>query len=95
MLTPKQKAILKGMANRIDHRYLLGKADIDEGFLEMIDKALEAQELIKVGLLQNSAFSAKEAGALIAEKTEADVVQVIGRVVVLYRRSKKNPRIKI
>ncbi len=93
MLTPKQKAYLKGLANHIDHRYLLGKGEIDDAFYDLIDKALEAKELIKVGLLQNSELTAKEVGATLAEKLGCDVVQIIGRVIVLYRKSKKNPQI--
>lgn len=92
MLTPKQRAILKSHANSISNRYLLGKDNIDDAFLDMIDKALEAHELIKVGLLQNSAYSPKEAAQVICDKTGADVAQIIGKVIVLYRPSKKHPR---
>ena len=92
MLTPKQKAILKGHANTISNRHLLGKDEIDEAFLNSIDVALEANELIKVGLLQNSSYSPKEVGEILSKKLGCDVAQIIGRVIVLYRPSKKHPR---
>ncbi len=93
MLKGNQKRYLKGLANPISHRYLLGKGEIDEAFLKQIDEALEAKELIKVGLLQTSPYEVKEAGALLAEKTGAELVQTIGKVIVLYRKSVKNPKI--
>jgi len=92
MLTTKQKATLKGLANSIQNRYLLGKDEIDANFLDVIDKALEAHELIKVGLLQTSSYEPKEVGKELAAQTGAELVQVIGRVIVLYRVSKKHPR---
>ncbi|MCR5349191.1 MAG: YhbY family RNA-binding protein [Bacilli bacterium] len=93
-LTPKQKAKLKGLANGISQRYLLGKSEPDEGFLVTVDKALEAKELIKVGLLQSCLSTPKEVAALLEAKLRCQTVQIIGRVVVLYRRSQKNPRIE-
>ena len=92
MLASKQKRILKGHANTISQRHLLGKEEIDEAFLSSIDAALEAHELIKVGLLQTTAYSPEEVGEILAEKLGCDVVQTIGRVVVIYRKSKKHPR---
>lgn len=93
MLTPAQKRYLKGLANPIGKRYLLGKSEPDEGFYEVIDKALEAHELIKVGLNQNATMKAKDIAPIIAEKVGAELVQVIGRVIVLYRESQKNKKI--
>lgn len=95
MLRPYQKAYLKSLANNISQRYLLGKTDIDAGFLKEIDTALEAKELIKVGLLQNCPSKPKDIGERLAHALGCDVVQTIGRVIVLYRRSEKNPRIEV
>lgn len=94
-LTPKQKAKLKGLANGISQRYLLGKSELDEGFLVNVDKALEAKELIKVGLLQNCESEPKEIAATLERKLGAETVQIIGRVIVLYRRSVKDPKIEL
>ncbi len=93
MLKGNQKRYLKGLANGISQRYLLGKGEIDEAFIKQIDAALEAKELIKVGLLPACALSAKEAGSLLVEKTGAELVQTIGKVAVLYRKSSKLPKI--
>ena len=93
MLKGNQKRYLKGLANGISQRYLLGKGGIEDTFLKQIDAALEAKELIKVGVLDGSPLPAKEAGPILAEKTGAELVQVIGKVVVLYRKSAKLAKI--
>ncbi|MCF0112488.1 MAG: YhbY family RNA-binding protein [Bacilli bacterium] len=95
MLRPYQKAYLKSLANPIKHRYLLGKESPDAAFIDEIDKALEAKELIKVGLLQNASCTAEEVAEILCAKTEAEFVSIIGRVITLYRRSKKHPVIVI
>ncbi|MBQ1879306.1 MAG: YhbY family RNA-binding protein [Candidatus Enteromonas sp.] len=94
-LTPKQRAVLKGMANTIHDRYQFGKGEVDDAFVELIDKALEAKELIKVGLLQNAELTADEVAAELVKRLDCGLVQKIGRVIVLYRPSKKHPTIKI
>ena len=94
-LTPKQRAKLKGFANGISQRYLLGKSELDQSFLTMVDKALEAKELIKVGLLQSCEATPREVGEKLEEALGAYIVQTIGRIVVLYRPSKKDPRITL
>jgi RNA-binding protein len=93
MLTPKQKATLKGLANSIHQRYLIGKGEVDDNIVKLLDTALESHELIKVGVLQNSEVDVDDLAASLAKKLSCDVVQTIGRVIVLYRKSKKNPRI--
>ncbi|MGN1076094.1 MAG: YhbY family RNA-binding protein, partial [Candidatus Enteromonas sp.] len=57
--------------------------------------ALEAKELIKVGLLQNCPLTPAEVSSAIEKGLGAETVQIIGRVIVFYRRSEKNPRIQI
>lgn len=93
MLKGKQLSYLRGLANTIDQRYLLGKREPDDSFLDQLDKALEANELIKVGILQNSESKPKELGEEISAKLGAELVQIIGRVIVLYRPSKKHRKI--
>ncbi|HIU45568.1 MAG TPA: YhbY family RNA-binding protein [Candidatus Enteromonas pullicola] len=93
MLKGKQLSYLRGLANTIDHRYLLGKQEPDEAFLDQLDKALEANELIKVGILQNSESKPRELGEDICAKLGAELVQIIGRVIVLYRPSNKHRKI--
>lgn len=95
MLKPYQKAYLKKLANPISHRYLIGKGGLDDKFVSELNDALEARELIKVGILQNASCEPKEIAEELAERLGADLVQVIGRVMVYYRKSKKNPKIVV
>ena len=94
-LSPKDRAKLKSLANGISQRYLLGKSDLDDAFLNLIDKALEAKELIKVGLLQSCEATPREVGERLEETLGAYIVQTIGRIVILYRPSKKDPKIHL
>ncbi|MDO5331023.1 MAG: YhbY family RNA-binding protein [Bacillota bacterium] len=91
-LTPKQTAELKKLANPLSSKYQIGKGELSESTLDMLDKALEANELIKVSILQNSASDKEEVSSYLEEKLSCAIVQVIGRVIVLYRPSKKHPR---
>lgn len=95
MLKPFQKAYLKKLANPISHRYLIGKGGLDDKFVAELKDALEARELIKVGILQNASCEPKQIAEELAERLNADLVQVIGRVMVYYRKSKKNPKIVV
>ena len=95
MLKPYQKAYLKKLANPISHRYLIGKGGLDDKFVVELNNALEARELIKVGILQNASCEPKEIAEELAERLNADLVQIIGRVMVYYRKSKKNPKIVV
>jgi RNA-binding protein len=93
MLTSKQRAYLRGMAAMYDTIFQVGKSGISDNMCEQISNALEARELIKLRVLDNSEFNAKEASAIIAEKVGADTVQVIGARFVLYRESVDHKKI--
>jgi len=95
MLTSKQRAALRGMANGIDTIFQLGKGGVCDNFITQVDEALKARELIKIRILENSMYSAREAADEIAPLVNAEVVQVIGTKFVLYRRNKEKPRIEI
>jgi len=95
LLTSKQRAKLRGMANTIDAVVRIGKEGITERVLKQIDEALSARELIKIALEKNCEIEPKQAIAHICEKLNAEPVQVIGRKIVIYRMSKENPRIQI
>lgn len=95
MLTGKQRAFLRSMANTINPIFQLGKNGIDETFLKQIDDALEARELIKINILENSEFTPREASDVICSKLSSEGIQAIGRKLVLYRKSKKKPKIEI
>lgn len=91
MLTSKQRAYLKGLANTIDPIFQIGKGGIIDTQIEQFNEALRARELIKIKVLENSECSAKDAAIEISEKTQAEVVQVIGSKFVLYKPNPKKP----
>lgn len=95
MLTSKQRAYLRGMAQSYDTIFQVGKGGISEKMCEQIGNALEARELIKLRVLDNSDYSAREAADEIAEAVGADVVQVIGTRFVLYRESVDHKKIDL
>ncbi len=89
-MTSKERAKLRGLANRVPSLYQVGKDGISENMIKQIDDALTARELIKGNVLENSMMSAREAAEELAQKTSAQVVQVIGNKFILYRRTEKN-----
>ena len=91
MLTSKQRAYLRGLANSIETILIVGKGEITDNIIMQADTALPAHELIKGKVLENSAYSSREAAEVIAEKCNADVVQVIGSKFVLYRPNPEKP----
>lgn len=93
MLTGKQKRYLRSMAMTMDALYQIGKDGLGDNFIRQIDDALEARELIKIKILQNSAEEAGDAGQYLADTLGAELVQTIGHCMVLYRKSKNKPKI--
>jgi len=86
-LTSKQRAQLRGLANSIDTILIVGKDGIGDNLVKQADDALEARELIKGRVLENSMLSPREAAEQLAPLTRSEVVQVIGTKFVLYRQS--------
>ena len=89
MLTGKQKRFLRSQAHHLQPIFQIGKDGVNEAMNTQIAEALEKRELIKVSLLQNTDEVADEAALEIAQATNSEVVQVIGRVIVLYKASSK------
>ncbi len=89
MLTSKQRAYLRSLAQSIDTIFQIGKGGITEELCFQISNALTARELVKVRSLENSGYSAREAAEKIALTIDADVVAVVGNRFVLYRESDK------
>ena len=89
MLTSKQRAALRAMSNPLETIFQIGKGGITDETVKQIANALEARELIKISVLTNAENEAKETGAALAEALKADCVAVIGRKVILYRRSSR------
>ncbi len=88
MLTSKQRAQLRYIAQSYNTIFFVGKQGIGAELIKQLDDVLNARELIKVGVQENCEFTAREAADQIAELTKSEVVQVIGRKFVLWRRSK-------
>ena len=95
MLTSKQRAYLKGLANTMEPIFLIGKGGVSEVMIREIDLALEARELMKLKVLNNSMVEVREAASEISEKTNSDVVQVIGGKFILFRPSQEKPTIQL
>ena len=95
MLTSKQRAALRAMGNGLDTIFQVGKGGIGEETVRQISNALEARELIKARVLENSGYTAREAADALAAATGADVVSVTGSRFMLYRRSKAKQRIDL
>ncbi len=95
MLTSKQRAYLRSLAQSLEPIFQVGKGGISDNMCEQISNALEARELIKLRVLDNSDYTAKEAAEEIAEAVGADSVQIIGTKFVLYRESKDKKKIEL
>lgn len=86
-LTSKQRAQLRSLANSLDTIVHIGKEGIGDNLVQQTNEALEARELIKCRVLENSMLTAKEACQELAKRTRSEGVQVIGTKFVLYRES--------
>jgi RNA-binding protein len=89
MLTSKQRAKLKSAGANTDALYQIGKNEIDENYIIQINAALDANELIKIKVLENAAYTPKDAASDLSEMTDSEIVQVIGSKFLLYRKSRK------
>ncbi len=95
MLTSKQRAYLRSMANGIDAIFQVGKNGVTPELRDTVHAALEARELVKIHVLDNNMLGPREASELLASRTGAEVVQVIGNKFVLFRQSKTKPVIEL
>ena len=95
MLSSKQRAMLRSMANTLDPILTIGKDGIGENTVKEAYDALEARELVKGVVLQNCDLTAREALEELCERVHAEPVQCIGRRFVLYRESRENKRIEL
>ncbi|WP_138415665.1 ribosome assembly RNA-binding protein YhbY [Aquibacillus sediminis] len=93
MLTGKQKRFLRSKAHHLNPIFQVGKTGVNENMIIQINEALEKRELIKVSILQNCMEEKDEVAASLAEGTNAEVVQIIGNIIVLYKESEDNKQI--
>lgn len=95
MLTSKQRAKLKSIAASTETILQVGKGGVGDPLVKQVDDALTARELIKLHVLDSSPEEPGELAQALAEATSSEVVQVIGRRLVLYRRNPKKPVIRL
>jgi RNA-binding protein len=95
MLTGKQKRYLRSLAHHLTPIFQVGKGGVNDNMVKQIKEALEARELIKVSILQNNLDDKQEVAEALAEGAEAELVQLIGHTVVLYKESSENKTIEL
>ncbi len=95
MLTSKQRAFLRSLANTEPAIFQVGKGGINENFIKQLVDALEKREIVKVHVLENSLLDPRAVCEEVAEKAKAEPVQVIGKKFVVYRQSRENRKIDI
>ena len=95
MLTSKQRAFLRSLANTHQAIFQIGKGGINENLIKQIVDALEKREIVKVHVLENSLLDTREVCEEVAELAKAEPVQVIGKKFVLYRQSRENRKIDL
>ena len=95
MITSKQRAYLRGLANSEPAIMQIGTGGISENLINTVSDALEARELIKMSVLENSEYTPRESAEALAEAVGADVVGVIGRKIILYRESVNHKKIEL
>ena len=91
MLNSKQRAYLMSMASKQQAIFQVGKASLTPEIISSVDAALEKRELVKISVLKNCFDDPKEIAQMMAERTRSQVVQVIGKKIILFRVSKKKP----
>ena len=95
-MTTKQRAYLKSLAMTMDPIFQIGKNSMTPELTKAVEEALNARELIKVSVLQNCEYVPRALAEILAERTKSQVVQVIGKKIVLYKEGKdKNKRIEL
>lgn len=94
-MTSKQRSYLKGLAMTMDPIFQVGKSSITPELTTAISDALEARELIKISVLKNCLDEPMEIATTLAGRTKSELVQVIGKKIVLYRESKDKKKIEL
>ncbi|MBM5721118.1 ribosome assembly RNA-binding protein YhbY [Listeria ivanovii] len=95
MLTATQKRFLRKEAHSIQPIFQVGKGSVSPNLIIQVKEALEARELIKISILQNCEEDKQTVAEKISSRTGADIIQVIGRTIILYKRSVNKQQIKL
>ncbi len=94
-LTSKQRAYLKSLASTLTPVFQVGKASLTPEVTQAVEEGFHTRELMKITVLKNCMDDPREIASILAERTHATVVQVIGKKIVLYRQDKDNPQITL
>lgn len=92
-MTSKQRAYLKSLANGLNSSFQVGKASLTPEVTNALSESFEANELIKIAVLKNCLDDPREIAEVVAERTHSEVVQVIGKKIILYKPFPKDPKI--
>jgi RNA-binding protein len=95
MLTGKQKRFLRSRAHHLDPIFQVGKGGVNENMIKQINEVLEKRELIKISVLQNCEDDCDEVAQQLSKGARAELVQVIGHTIVLYKESKENKQLNL
>lgn len=95
MLTSKSRSFLRSVANQTEAVLQIGKAGLTPEVSDSVDEALERRELVKITVLNNCAEEPANLAEVLSGRTRSDIVQVIGKKIVLYRKSKTKPVIEL
>ena len=94
-MTTKQRAYLKSLASSLEPIFQIGKSSLTPEVTEAVAEAFNTKELIKIAVLKNCFDDPKEIASMVAERTHSEVVQVIGKKIVLYKESKDHKKIEL
>lgn len=94
-MTSKQRAYLKGLAMNIDPVFQVGKSSLTPEVVNAVSEAFNTRELIKIAVLKNCFDDPNEIAQILSERTHSQVVQVIGKKIVLYKPDRKKPKIDL
>lgn len=95
MLTGKQKRYLRSLAHHLNPIFQVGKGGVNDNLIKQVDETLEVRELIKVSILNNCGEDKNEVAEAIAQGSGAEVVQIIGSTIVLYKESQEHKTIEL
>ncbi|MCI8824504.1 MAG: ribosome assembly RNA-binding protein YhbY [Lachnospiraceae bacterium] len=91
-MTSKRRAYLKGCAMTLDTILHIGKSGVTPEITQSVQEALEARELIKLNILKNCMYDIREIAETLADRTHSEVIQVIGRKIILFKEAKENSK---
>jgi RNA-binding protein len=95
MLTGKQKRFLRSKAHHLNPIFQVGKGGVNENMIKQISDALETRELLKISVLQNCEEDRDDVAAALSTGAAAELVQIIGNTIVLYKESRENKQISL